>query len=98
MDNNKFWRAKSRSTREIYSDCKDMSKNGQGEFGYGLAEVWLSWHQWLVCVIYFLPGKAQGGREKSKNDTWSEKELSRHISKGSTAGSKLSKTTPGVYE
>ena len=37
----------------------------------------------------------QGGGGKSKNDTWSENELARYISKGAS-GTNLSKTSPGV--
>ena len=40
--------------------------------------------------------EARGSRTKSKNDTWSEKELSKYISKG-PAAEKLNKTSPEVY-
>lgn len=38
--------------------------------------------------------ESQGGRGKSKNDTWSEEELARYVTKGS---SRLNKTTPEAY-
>lgn len=62
---------------------------------------WVSFQPFMAPIedvkMCFLPGKALGERVKSKNDTWSEKELAKHISKGSTAG-KLNKTSPEVYE
>ena len=40
----------------------------------------------------FVLCESQAGKSKSKNDTWSERELSRHIAKGT----KLNKTSPEV--
>lgn len=64
-----------------------MSKDGRGWFLALTGGV----------LLAFLSGIAQGSRAKSKNDTWSEKELAQYVSKGSTAG-KLSKTSPEVLE
>lgn len=47
-----------------------------------------------MCL--FVLGESQGGKGKSKNDTWGEKELSRHIIKGSL-GAKLNKTSPEAF-